>query len=173
MAEVISIRVLGIDPGLTRMGIAVVERTNGSLRPVAVGVIATPADLPVAKRLVILRGKLQEALAATSPDVVAVERLFFNSNARTAMSVGQAAGVAIETAAEGGLDVYDYTPGQVKRSVVGVGDATKAQVQAMVAAILGLSSPPRPADAADACALAICHHNSSGLARAVGRAMLA
>jgi crossover junction endodeoxyribonuclease RuvC len=165
------VRVLGIDPGLTRMGIAVVERLNGALRPIAMGVITTSTDLPTAKRLVELRRRLQEAIAASEPDVVAVERLFFNSNARTAMSVGQASGVAIETAAEAGLEVHDYTPGQVKASVVGVGDATKAQVQAMVAAILGLSTPPRPADAADACALAICHHNSSGLARAVSRAV--
>ena len=164
-------RVLGIDPGLTRMGIAVVERSNGSLRPIAMGVITTSAELPTAMRLVHIRRQLLDAIEAGRPDVVAVERLFFNSNARTAMSVGQASGVAIETAAESGLEVHDYTPGQVKASVVGVGDATKAQVQAMVAAILGLSTPPRPADAADACALAICHHNSNGLARAVSRAV--
>jgi crossover junction endodeoxyribonuclease RuvC len=153
------------------MGVAVVERTGGSLRPIAMGVITTSPDMPFPRRLVEVRRQLLDVLASSKPDVVAIERLFFNTNVRTAMSVGQAAGVAIETAAEAGLEVHDYTPGQVKSAVVGVGDATKAQVQTMVAAILGLVSPPKPADAADACALAICHHNSSGYARAVSKAV--
>jgi crossover junction endodeoxyribonuclease RuvC len=96
--------------------------------------------------------------------------LFFNSNVRTAMAVGQASGVALLSAAEQGLSVDEYTPLEVKQSVVGVGNASKRQVQAMVAALLGLAEPPRPPDAADACALAICHLNRRGLARAVLRA---
>jgi crossover junction endodeoxyribonuclease RuvC len=96
-------------------------------------------------------------LARSGADVAAVERLFFNANARTVMAVGQAAGIALACAAERGLEVHDYTPLEVKLSVVGFGGATKPQVQSMVAALLALESAPRPADAADALALAICH----------------
>ncbi len=163
-------RVLGIDPGFATTGYGVVERVAGALRPVALGAVRTPASLPQAGRLAYLRSALLDVLAATSPDLVAIERLFFNSNVRTAMSVGQASGVALATAAEAGLEVVDYTPPEVKQSVVGVGNATKHQVQAMVAALLKLDSVPKPADAADACALAICHLNRTGLSRAIARA---
>ncbi len=163
-------RVLGIDPGFATTGYGVVERVAGSLRPVALGAVRTPASLPQAGRLAYLRQALLEVLGTTSPDVVAIERLFFNSNVRTAMSVGQASGVALATAAEAGLDVVDYTPPEVKQSVVGVGNATKHQVQVMVAALLKLDAIPKPADAADACALAICHLNRNGLSRAIARA---
>lgn len=161
---------LGIDPGFATTGFGVVERVSGSLRPVTHGAIRTPPGLPQADRLVYLRAELQRIIESTKPDAVAVERLFFNANVRTAMSVGQASGVALVTAAEAGLQVTDYTPTEVKLSVVGVGNAAKAQVQAMVAALLKLTSVPKPADAADACALAICHLNRSGLKRAIASA---
>ncbi len=162
-------RVLGIDPGFATTGYGVVERASGSLRAVTLGAIRTPPALAQADRLAHLAGGLRGVIDATSPDVVAVERLFFNSNVRTAMSVGQASGVALVIAAEAGLEVADYTPSEVKLSVVGVGNAAKHQVQAMVAALLKLPSVPKPADAADACALAICHLNRSGLSRAIAR----
>lgn len=163
-------RVLGIDPGFATTGYGVVERVSGSLRPVALGAVRTPVSLPQAERLAFLRAALLDVLNRTTPDVVAIERLFFNSNVRTAMSVGQASGVALATAAEAGLQVVDYTPPEVKQSVVGVGNASKHQVQTMVAALLKLDAIPKPPDAADACALAICHLNRSGLSRAIARA---
>ena len=163
-------RVLGIDPGFATTGYGVVERIAGSLRAVTMGAIRTPPALPQAGRLAHLAAALRGIIHATAPDLVAVERLFFNSNVRTAMSVGQASGVALLAAAEAGLDVVDYTPPEVKQSVVGVGNADKAQVQAMVAALLHLKSVPKPADAADACALAICHLNRSGLSGAIAAA---
>ena len=164
-------RVLGIDPGVATSGVAVVEKRPGGPAPLLVGAIRTPAGEPQAERLALLRARLLEILQAQTPDAVAVERLFFNSNVKTAMAVGQASGVALATCAEAGLTVVDYTPTQVKQSVVGVGNADKRQVAAMVAAILGLAEPPKPADAADACALAICHINRSGLRRAVEAAI--
>jgi crossover junction endodeoxyribonuclease RuvC len=164
------VRVLGIDPGFATTGYGVVERVAGSLRAVTAGAIRTPAGHPQAARLAHLAGALRGVIHATEPDVVAVERLFFNANVRTAMSVGQASGVALLAAAEAGLDVVDYTPSEVKLSVVGVGNAAKEQVQAMVAAVLRLKEVPKPADAADACALAICHLNRNGLSRAVAHA---
>lgn len=163
-------RVLGIDPGFATTGYGVVERIAGSLRPVTLGAIRTPATLPQAGRLAHLAGALRGIIHATDPDVVVIERVFFNSNVRTAMSVGQASGVALLAAAEAGLEVVDYTPSEVKLSVVGVGNAVKQQVQAMVAAVLKLDGVPKPPDAADACALAICHLNRSGLSRAIATA---
>lgn len=164
-------RVLGIDPGLATTGFAVIERKGAGLFAAALGAVATPAKLPTAARLSFLRAQLLEIIHSHRPDVVAIERLFFNSNVRTAMAVGQASGVALEAAASSGLEVHDYTPLEVKQSVVGVGNASKQQVQAMVAALLGLDAPPKPPDAADACALGICHINRSGLARALEAAL--
>jgi crossover junction endodeoxyribonuclease RuvC len=165
------VQVIGIDPGLTRTGFAVVRRRNGSLHAVVHGVLQTvPADSPAA-RLASLRAQIALVLSDHRPDVAAVERLFFNSNVRTAVSVGQASGVVLATAAEHGLDVATYTPTDVKQSVVGFGGATKKQVGSMVASMLGLDAPPRPPDAADACALAICHLNRSGLSAAIRRAL--
>ena len=160
-------RVLGVDPGIAATGVAVIDKAPG--RPVArlLGVIRTPSGLPQAERLALLRARLMDVLIEHRPDAAAVERLFFNANVKTAMAVGQASGVVLATAAEMGLDVTDYTPLEVKQSVVGVGNADKRQVGVMVAALLGLKEPPKPADAADACALAICHINRSGLRTAV------
>jgi crossover junction endodeoxyribonuclease RuvC len=161
------VRVLGIDPGLSVTGYAVVERVGGRLHPLAAGAVSTPAGDPPEARLARLRSALVAIISEQEPDTAAVERVFFNANVRTAMSVGQASGVALEAAAASGLSVTDYTPTEVKQSVVGVGNAPKHQVQAMVARLLGLASAPRPADAADACALAICHLNRSRLAAAI------
>ena len=165
-------RVLGIDPGFATTGYAVVERRKGSLVPVSAGAIRTAPDATRPARLSALRRAVLEIIAATEPRVAAVERLFFNSNVRTAMAVGQAAGVALCAIGDAGLEAHEYTPLEVKRSVVGVGTASKKQVQVMVAALLKLDEPPSPPDAADACALAICHLNRSGLARALERAAL-
>jgi crossover junction endodeoxyribonuclease RuvC len=160
-------RVLGIDPGFSTTGYGVIERDSGRLRAVAIGAIKTTPTLAQAERLLELREALAARIERARPDVVALERLFFNANVRTAMGVGQASGVAMATAAGAGLAVHEYTPTQVKSSVVGVGNATKVQVQTMVASLLALATPPSPPDAADACALAICHLNRAGLARAV------
>lgn len=160
-------RVIGIDPGVATTGYAVVERQQGRLRAVALGVIKTSGNRKQAERLLDLRTDLLELISSHSPDQAAVERLFFNANVRTAMSVGQASGVIFSCAAEREVEVFDYTPTEVKSSVVGVGNASKSQVQSMVAALLGLDAVPEPADAADACALAICHLNRAGLQRAI------
>ncbi|MFN2389213.1 MAG: crossover junction endodeoxyribonuclease RuvC [Actinomycetota bacterium] len=163
-------RIIGIDPGIVTMGYGVLERSGGKLDAVTYGVFRSPPELSHGERLALLRTRLLDVIAVHRPEGAAIERLFFNANVRTAMAVGQAAGVALATLAEAGLDAAQYTPPQVKQAVAGVGSATKEQVQAMVASILGLGAAPRPADAADACALAICHLNTSRLARAIDRA---
>ena len=151
-------RVLGIDPGLTRCGVGVVEGSAGRpLSLVDVGVVRTGADLPIAQRLRLIEIGLEEWLDATSPDAVAVERVFSQHNVRTVMGTAQASGVALLVAARRGLPVALHTPSEVKAAVTGSGRADKAQVGAMVTRVLRLSEVPRPADAADSLALAICH----------------
>lgn len=160
--------VLGIDPGLSRCGYGAVRRTASGPRAQAIGVIRTSPsdDLPI--RLHELQGEIRSLLAEVEPDVVAIERVFFQSNVRTAMSVGQASGIAMVEAVAAGCEVVQYTPNEVKLAVAGDGAADKAQVQQMVQRLLGLAQPPRPADAADAAALALCH-----LAYAPARARIA
>jgi crossover junction endodeoxyribonuclease RuvC len=167
---VVRVFVLGIDPGLTRCGYGAVDRhAGGDLRPVAAGVIRTPPDAAVHDRLAELQQGIRALLAELQPDAVAVERLFFQSNVRTAMSVGQASGVVLAEAAAAGCDVVQYTPNEVKVAVTGSGNAGKEQVQRMVQAILKLDAPPKPPDAADALALALTHHARAPLAaRIVG-----
>jgi crossover junction endodeoxyribonuclease RuvC len=151
-------RVLGVDPGLTRCGLGIVDGTPG--RPptlVAVGVIRTPADLDVAKRLVRIETGIEEWIAEHRPDAVAVERVFAQHNVRTVMGTAQASGVAMVVAARRGLPVALHTPSEVKAAVTGSGRAGKEQVTTMVTRILKLDERPTPADAADALALAICH----------------
>jgi crossover junction endodeoxyribonuclease RuvC len=161
--------ILGIDPGLTRCGYAALASTGGTTaRAVALGVVRTAASDPLPSRLAELRRELADLIAELRPDVVAVEHVFFQVNVRTAMSVGQASGLALAEAAAAGCEVVQYTPNQVKESVTGWGGASKEQVQRMVQVRLGLSAPPKPADAADAAALALCH-----LATAPLRARLA
>lgn len=160
--------VLGIDPGLSVTGYGVVGRDHSRLRAVAAGAIRTDPSDPIATRLLELADDLAGVVAEYRPDEVAIEQVFVNRNLQTATQVGRASGVALLVAARAGLSVHEYTPSAVKMAVVGVGDAPKAQVQAMIARRLGLAEPPRPADAADALAVALCHIQSSGV-RLAGR----
>ncbi len=152
-----SITVLGIDPGLTRCGYAVLAAVGSKVTAVAMGVIRTPPTMALPQRLADLSAELAALLTQYRPDAVAVEQVFFQNNVRTAMSVGQASGLALAQAAAAGCEVAQYTPSQVKDTVAGWGGADKAQVQRMVQSRLGLAAPPKPADAADAAALALCH----------------
>lgn len=168
------VRVLGIDPGLTRCGYAVVDgRGPGSAAAVSLGVIRTPASDELPYRLAALRSELVGLIEEFAPHVVAVERVFFQVNVRTAMSVGQASGLALCEAASAGCEVAQYTPNQVKDAVAGYGSASKEQVQKMVQARLKLSQPPKPADAADAAALALCHLAMSPMSRHIAAATAA
>jgi crossover junction endodeoxyribonuclease RuvC len=152
------VRVLGVDPGLTRCGVGVVEGAPGrALALVRVGVIRTPAGDDVADRLLAIETELEAWLDACQPGAVAVERVFSQANVRTVMGTAQAGAVAIVCAARRGLPVALYTPSEVKAAVTGHGRADKAQVTAMVTRLLRVAEAPRPADAADALALAICH----------------
>ena len=162
--------VLGIDPGLSRCGYGLVRRRGSDLLPEAGGVIGTEPSLPLPERLRRLHEELGALLRDTAPATVVVERVFFQTNARTAMATGQAAGVALLAAAAGGHEVVQYTANEVKVAVVGYGGASKEQVQRMVASVLGLPEPPRPPDVADALALAVCHLTSSGLRQALAAA---
>lgn len=151
-------RVLGVDPGLTRCGLGLVEGTIGRTPVlVAVGVIRTPSDLDVARRLAMIEAAVDSWITEHKPDAVAVERMFAQHNVRTVMGTAQAAGVAMAVAAKRGLPVALHTPSEVKAAVTGSGRADKNQVTTMVTRILKLSERPTPADAADALALAICH----------------
>jgi len=149
--------VLGIDPGLSRCGYGIVAREPGSARALGCGVIRTPAGDPLPERLLALDTELRALIADTRPSAVAVERVLFQSNARTAMSVGQASGLALVVAAREGIPVALYSPNEVKLAITGDGRADKAAVQMMVARLLNLRDVPKPPDAADALALACCH----------------
>ena len=149
--------VLGIDPGLSRCGYAAVDASGSKTVCSALGVLTTRPGDPLPRRLAELRAELSRLIAEVEPDVVVVEHVFFQVNVRTAMSVGQASGLALAEAAAAGCEVVQYTPNQVKEAVVGYGAATKAQVQRLVQARLNLAAPPSPPDAADAAALALCH----------------
>lgn len=153
-----SLRVLGVDPGLTRCGVGVVEGSVGRpLDLVDVGVVRTPADLDLSRRLLRLERALDDLVVRLRPDVVAVERVFSQHNVSTVMGTAQASAIAMVVAARHGIPVHLHTPSEVKAAVTGSGRADKAQVAAMVARVLRLEAPPKPADAADALALAICH----------------
>jgi crossover junction endodeoxyribonuclease RuvC len=150
-------RVLGVDPGLTRCGVGVVEgAVSRPLRLVHVEVVRTPADADLPERLLTLAAALDAAVAAYAPDVVAVERVFSQHNVRTVMGTAQAAALAVLAAARAGVPVALHTPSEVKAAVTGSGRADKTQVTTMVTRLLRLPDRPRPADAADALALAIC-----------------
>ncbi|MBO3741101.1 crossover junction endodeoxyribonuclease RuvC [Actinoplanes flavus] len=151
-------RVLGIDPGLTRCGVGVVEGVPGRLgKLIAYQVVRSEPDEDIAHRLLHLDRALAGLVEQYQPDSVAVERVFSQHNARTVMGTAQASGVAILAGARAGLPVQTYTPSEVKAAVTGSGTADKAQVTAMVTRLLRLAAPPKPADAADAIAIAICH----------------
>jgi crossover junction endodeoxyribonuclease RuvC len=152
------LRVFGIDPGLTRCGLGVVDGTPGrALTLVDVGVARTPAEDDISQRLLALEEQFEAWMTTHQPDAVAVERVFSQHNVRTVMGTAQAGAVAIVCAARRGLPVALHTPSEVKAAVTGNGRADKEQVTTMVTRLLRLTDPPRPADAADALALAICH----------------
>ena len=151
-------RVLGIDPGLTRCGLGVVDGSIGRpLSMVQVGFVRTPADMPVALRLCQIEAEIEAWLDAHSPDAVAVERVFSQHNVKTVMGTAQASGIAMVAAARRGIPVALHTPSEVKAAVSGSGRADKTQVGLMVTRLLRLTETPKPADAADSLALAICH----------------
>ncbi|GAC1445722.1 MAG: crossover junction endodeoxyribonuclease RuvC [Mycobacteriales bacterium] len=150
-------RVLGVDPGLTRCGLGVVDGSPGRAALVAVGVVRTPATDSLGPRLVSIEQAIDAWLDEHQPDAVAVERVFSQANVRTVMGTAQAGAIAVVCAARRGLPVVLHTPSEVKAAVTGSGRADKAQVGVMVARVLRLDRPPSPADAADALALAICH----------------
>jgi crossover junction endodeoxyribonuclease RuvC len=151
-------RVLGVDPGLTRCGLGVVEGQIGRpLHLLGVGVTRTPADLAVPQRLVLIETAVEEWIELHRPDAVAVERVFSQHNVSTVMGTAQASAVAMVVAARRGIPVALHTPSEVKAAVTGSGRADKAQISTMVTRLLRLQSAPKPADAADALALAICH----------------
>jgi crossover junction endodeoxyribonuclease RuvC len=163
------VRVLGVDPGLTRCGLGVVDGLPGRrVLVVDAGVVRTPADADLDARLLAVATALEEWLDRHRPDVVAVERVFSQANVRTVMGTAQVSGVAVLAAARRGLPVGLHTPSEVKAAVTGSGRAGKEQVTAMVTRILGLAAPPRPADAADALALAVCHLWRGSVAGAAG-----
>src|SRR6516165_12352706 len=167
-------RVLGVDPGLTRCGIGAVDGTPG--RPpslVHADVIRTPAGLDIAARLLALEEEIDTWLAEYRPDAVAVERVFSQHNVRTVMGTAQAGAVAIVCAARRNLPVALHTPSEVKAAVTGSGRADKAQVTQMVTRLLAMTDPPRPADSADALALAICHLWRGGAQRRLAAALAA
>ena len=152
--------VLGIDPGTALIGFGLVSKEAGRLAAIEHGVIRTPAGTEFALRLVQISERVKELLERYQPDAVAVEELFFHRNAKTFSSVSQARGALILTVAQCGIKVFEYTPLQVKQAVVGYGKAEKDQVQKMVKSILKMETVPRPDDAADALAIAICHIHS-------------
>ena len=163
-------RVLAVDPGLTRCGVAVVQAIGGAkVQMVTVGVIRTSAQQPLPQRLYELQTELEQVFARTAPDMVAIERMFARNDVSTIMGTAQASTVPMLAAAQRGLEVSMYTPSEVKAAVTGNGRAEKAQVTAMVTRILGLEKPPKPADAADALALGICHVWKGGVSAKIAQ----
>lgn len=155
-------RILGIDPGYAIVGVGVLDYEKNKFRPVRYGAVETPADTPFPERLKIIYGDLTAVIAELRPDAVSVEKLYFNSNQKTAIAVAEARGVVLLAAVQAGVPVYEYTPLQIKQSLVGYGRAEKKQVMEMVKTILKLESVPKPDDTADALAAAICHGYSAG-----------
>lgn len=157
-ATVVQVFVLGIDPGLSRCGFAVIEPDGrGRGRAVAIGVITTPPADPTPNRLAEIQREIRSIMREYHPAVVAVERIFFQNNVSTAVSVAQVSGIVIAESITAGADVAEYSPNQIKAAVAGDGRADKRQMQDMVKVLLNLSSAPKPADAADAAAIALCH----------------
>ncbi len=162
--------ILGIDPGLAIVGWAVLDYSNGRFKPVDYGAVRTPAHTPVEDRLESIYYQIGEIIDKYKPVRMSIEQLFFNTNQTTAIAVAEARGVILLCAKQNGLVINEYTPLQVKQAVVGYGRAEKNQVISMVTAILGLSSPPKPDDTADAIALAICDgHCGNSVMRSLDR----
>ncbi len=159
---------LGVDPGTATTGYGVIaEDAQGEASLMRWGVIQTPAAMPMAQRLLEIHRQLSALIGEVRPDVLAVEELFFKRNVTTALTVGQARGVVLLAAAQAGVPVCEYTPAEVKQALVGYGSADKAQIQEMVRLMLRLTEIPRPDDAADAVAVAICHLHSQRLHRLI------
>lgn len=158
-------RILGIDPGYAILGYGVLDMAGNSFKTVAYGSILTDSKTEMPDRLCALYDGLTEIIEKYKPDEASIEELFFNNNAKTAILVGEARGVAVLACAKQGLPVSEYTPLQIKQALVGYGRADKKQVQAMVKAILHLDEVPKPDDTADAIAAAICHGHSGGKRR--------
>ena len=154
--------ILGIDPGYAIVGYGVIDYRNNHFRVIDYGAILTDAKTPFNERLEIIYDRLTQIISLHSPEAMSVEKVFYNSNAKTVIDVSQARGVIMLAAQKNKLPVYEYTPLQVKQSVVGYGRAEKNQVQEMVKRILALEKVPKPDDTADALAMAVCHAQSSG-----------
>ena len=154
-------RILGIDPGYGITGFGVIDAQRGQTRLVNCGAITTPAGMDFSARLEIIYEDMKKLLEVAKPDVVAIEELFFGQNVTTGIGVAQARGVVLLAIRQAGLEVYSYKPAQVKQAVVGYGNATKRQMQDMTKRLFGLSQMPKPDDAADAIAIALCHARSS------------
>ena len=157
----IILRILGIDPGLATVGFSIVDVEKSKMKLVTCGVISTPAHTSLSSRLDRIFEDMNELISSFSPDVMSIEELFFNTNITTGIAVAHARGVILLSAYRAGVQVFEYTPLQVKQAVVGYGRAEKNQVIDMVRRILALPAAPKPDDAADAVALAICHARSS------------
>ncbi|WP_418725323.1 crossover junction endodeoxyribonuclease RuvC [Dysosmobacter sp.] len=153
-------RILGIDPGIATIGFGLVEAERGQARMVTYGAVTTPAGLPLSRRLYQIDRDMEELIGKLRPDVMAVEELFFNTNLTTGIAVAHGRGVILCAAERCGVPLYEYTPGQVKLAVTGYGKAEKRQVMDMTKRLLHLRAVPRPDDAADALALALCHARS-------------
>lgn len=155
-------RIIGIDPGYAIVGYGIIDYSSNHFLVVDYGAVTTKAHTPFDSRLSTIYDGLTQLISMYKPDAMSIEKLFFNTNTTTAIDVAQARGVIVLAAAQGGLDIAEYTPLQVKQSVVGYGRAEKKQVQEMTRLMLNLKSVPKPDDTADALALAICHAHSAG-----------
>ena len=153
-------RILGVDPGYAIVGVGVVDYIGNKFNTVYYGAITTDSKMPFELRLKTIYDELSKIIDVYNPEFMSIEELFFNSNAKTAIGVGQARGVIILSAVNKGVPIFEYTPLQVKQAIVGYGRAEKNQVQQMTKAMLGLNSVPKPDDVADALAIAICHGHS-------------
>lgn len=162
--------VLGLDPGLARSGWALLEAPGGTPRLRSAGCWTTLPEDSLSTRLLVLWDSFAELVAREQPQVVAVERLFFKRNVSTAMAVSHARGVLLCAGARAGLELHEYTPGQIKQAVTGNGAAGKEQVARVVRLLLGTELPPGPDDVSDACAVAICHQQARGMGRALSLA---
>ena len=153
-------RILGIDPGFATVGFGLVEAERGQVHMVTYGAITTPAGLPLSRRLYQIGTDMEDLISQLKPDVISIEELFFNTNITTDIAVAHGRGVILYAAEKCGIPLYEYTPSQVKLAVTGYGKAEKRQVMEMTKRLLKLKSVPRPDDAADALALALCHARS-------------
>lgn len=168
-------RILGIDPGIAIVGTGIVDKVGNRYNPVYYDSIITKAHTPLEERIELVYNKTIELIELYKPDAMAVEELFFNNNAKTAFSVGQARGVILLAAKQHNVPFFEYTPLQVKQALTGYGRADKKQIQQMVKSFLGLSEVPKPDDTADALAIAICHGNSvrfNNIERMIGGNMI-